>query len=208
METLQSLPDWFGTALIGAIFAALGYFAKLFIDGWKEKHRQADEQKTNLQKISSLLQESKSLFRSQNELAKRLLHKIKEKQYGDLQKGYENNFYHFYDHLDKEEKDLHSIIRGITSSSMHRVNMDMKSWLEKDLIFRTNAGKLGNSQEVSKYLKDLEIHLNLWLSKFDVWMSDKKHALVYMGDESRHGKKFPIGIEGVIDQAIASFNQD
>lgn len=35
-------------------------------------------------------------------------------------------------------------------------------------------------------------------------MEDEKHALVYMNDEHQHGTEFPIGIESVIDSAIAS----
>lgn len=200
----MNMPDWLGEALIGAIFASLGFLAKLLIDYFAKKRAQNDSKMENLKKLSSLLHESKTLFDAQNSMATRLKLRLTER-FGDLpKKGFEANFHHFFDQLTDEEKDLHHIIRGITLNSLFRVNKEMKQWLEGDLIFKTNSSKLSSSEEVANYLKILELHLNLWLSKFDMWMKDEKHALVYMNDEHQHGTEFPIGIEDVVDRAIAS----
>ncbi len=200
----MSIPDWFGEALVGAIFAVIGYLVKSLIDYCVKKNAQKETKKENLKKLSGLLHESKTLFDAQNSMARRLLRRISERFGEQTKKGYEANFYYFYDQLADEEKDLHKIIRGVTLNSLCRVNKEMKQWLESDLIFKTNSSGLANSDEVSEKLKILEIHLNLWLSKFDMWMEDEKHALVYMNDEHQHGTEFPIGIESVIDSAIAS----
>lgn len=200
----MSIPDWFGEALVGAIFAVIGYLVKSLIDYCVKKNAQKETKKENLKKLSGLLHESKTLFDAQNSMARRLLRRISERFGEQTKKGYEANFYYFYDQLADEEKDLHKIIRGVTSNSLCRVNKEMKQWLESDLIFKTNSSGLANSDEVSEKLKILEIHPNLWLSKFDMWMEDEKHALVYMNDEHQHGIEFPIGIESVIDSAIAS----
>lgn len=200
----MSIPDWFGEALVGAIFAVIGYLVKSLIDYCVKKNAQKETKKENLKKLSGLLHESKTLFDAQNSMARRLLRRISERFGEQTKKGYEANFYYFYDQLADEEKDLHKIIRGVTLNSLCRVNKEMKQWLESDLIFKTNSSGLANSDEVSEKLKILEIHPNLWLSKFDMWMEDEKHALVYMNDEHQHGTEFPIGIESVIDSAIAS----
>ncbi len=204
MESISNIPSWFGEAVIGAIFAILGYGAKSLIDYSASKKAQIKTKRDSLKKLSCLLHESKTLFDAQNSTARRLLQNISERFSEPLRKGFEANFYYFYDKLTDDEKDLHKIIRGVTLNSLYRVNSEMKQWLECDLIFKNNSSAISNSCEISEKLKTLETHLNLWLSKFEVWMEDEKHALVYMNDEKGHGTEFPTGIEMVIDRAIAS----
>ena len=204
MDSISSIPSWFSEALVGAIFAVLGYGAKALIDHYARKKAQLESKRDNLGRLSCLLTESKTLFEAQNSTARRLLKSLSERFGETLKSGYEANFYHFYDQLTDEEKDLHKIIRGVTLNSLHRVNGDMKQWLESDVIFKNNSLDISNAVELAEKLKILETHLNLWLSKFDVWMDDEKHALVYMNDEQGHGTEFPTGIESIVDSVIAS----
>lgn len=156
----MSIPDWFGEALVGAIFAVIGYLVKSLIDYCVKKNAQKETKKENLKKLSGLLHESKTLFDAQNSMARRLLRRISERFGEQTKKGYEANFYYFYDQLADEEKDLHKIIRGVTLNSLCRVNKEMKQWLESDLIFKTNSSGLANSDEVSEKLKILGCVLN------------------------------------------------
>jgi hypothetical protein len=40
MDSIINLPEWFGTAIFGAIFAALGYCVKIFVDWWQTKRKE------------------------------------------------------------------------------------------------------------------------------------------------------------------------
>lgn len=204
MENISSIPSWFSEALVAVIFGLLGFFGRLLIDHYARKKAQLETKRESLGRLSCLLTESKTLFEAQNSTARRLLKSISDRFSEPLKSGYEANFYHFYDKLSDEEKDLHKIIRGVTLNSLRRVNSDMKQWLESDVIFKNNSLDISNAVEFAEKLKILETHLNLWLSKFDVWMDDEKHALVYMNDEQGHGTEFPTGIESIVDSAIAS----
>lgn len=75
----MSIPDWFDEALVGAVFAAIGYLAKSLIDYCVKKNAQKETKKENLIKLSSLLYESKTLFDAQNSTARRLLQRISDR---------------------------------------------------------------------------------------------------------------------------------
>lgn len=209
MSFLAEMPEWFGEAVIGAIFAALGFLSKSAIDWWKEKRSEKSTLHKRLREMASLLVESKNLFLTQNELARRLLNSLQVNNNVDLSKcdGFEDAFSLIGDNFTQEEKDLHSMIRGITKNSLRRVNLSMSKWLNEDLAFKTGKSPLKKPQNLADYLVQLERHLNLWHDKYKVWIPDKpQHALVYVGDEKGHGIPFPKGIEEIASSALLDFD--
>ena len=207
MLWLNEVPVWFGSAVIGAIFATLGYLSKSAIDWWKKRNEGKVTQHKRLQELESLLHESKSLFLTQNELVRRLFKMLQENHKGELpeQPGFERVFAHLQDKFTHEETELHSIIRGITTNSLRRVNQSMSKWLNEDLTFKTGKAPLKKPQELTEYLVKLEHHLNLWHDKYKVWIPDNpQHALVYLADEEKHGEGFPTGIENIVGDALGA----
>jgi len=209
MSWLSEVPEWFGTAVIGAILATLGYLSKSAIDWWKKRNLGKATLRKRLQELESLLLESKSLFKTQNELARRLIKMLQENHKGELPEkpGFERAFVDLHGKFTKEESDLHSIIRGITKNSLRRVNESMSKWLSEDLDFKTGKAPLKNAQELADYLVSLEHHLNLWHDKYKIWIPDNpEHALVYLADEEGHGVRFPIGIEDIVNDALVGLD--
>jgi len=208
MSLLSNVPEEYGTVVIGAVLACLGYLSKVAVDWWKKRKLNKSALHKRLLELDSLLSESESLFLTQNELARRLLKMLQENHKGELpeQPGYERAFTDLHDSFTQEEQELHSIIRGITMNSLQRVNQSMSKWLNKDFKFKTGKAPVKKPQELAEYLVKLEHHLNLWHDKYKVWIpNNPRHALVYMADEENHGKGFPKGIEKVVDDALKNF---
>jgi hypothetical protein len=169
---------------LGAILGVLGYLAKSVVDWWKKREREKTALKDTLTRLYGLLQESKSLFVTQNELARRLLKNLydnhPEEDLGE--RGFERTFSRLYEKFSPEERDLHSIIRGITTNSLLRVNTDMSAWLKEDLLFKSGSVPVPNAKEVAEYLKRLNRHLNSWHDKYKVWITnDSRHAFSLCG---------------------------
>jgi len=71
--TSSQSENWVVKALVGAILAVAGYFGKSLHDQIKAKTRAKRNSKSEMIKLSALLQESGSLFRDQNYKARRLM---------------------------------------------------------------------------------------------------------------------------------------
>jgi hypothetical protein len=115
--------------------------------------------------------------------------------------GYDQFFADAFESFVASEKELHDIIRAFTIHAMRPLNMSLLQWIRDDAYFKGQSGDtpLG---KLAAALARLEIHLILWLAKYEVWIPEfKAHALVYLVDEKNHGVGFPTGIEELIPPA-------
>jgi hypothetical protein len=82
----------------------------------------------------------------------------------------------------------------------------LEKWIQADREFKINSVKelrtIDFGSEFAKQLNRLELHLNLWRDKYNVWMKNEKHCVVYLDDEIQHGVGFPTGIEDMVDEAL------
>jgi hypothetical protein len=206
---MENLPGWFGTALVGAVIAAIGYVSKLAIEGlfkWSATRR---ARRAKLVALQSLLLASKRAFEIQNELVQRLCMEICAAN-EEIGGTYDRVLAKGYVVMDERQKLEHGLIRNYTSNCLFPLNIQIIDWLSKDDYFK-GGGRRRNAKNLSVALQRLEAHLILWRAKYEFWIPDKpEHAIVYMADENAHGIGFPTGIEaliaritgGVVDQPI------
>jgi hypothetical protein len=205
MSDLNTFPEWLGTALIGAVIAALGYVSKLLIDAWTAWRHTRSARLSKLLKMSSLLHSSYTAFLIQREHVDRLWGMIQNNHpdHRADRPGFERHFTRLFDQFTPEEAELHGIIRSITEHTLHPLNQQMSEWLGADIDFRTARGAEGKRGQLANQLNLLDSHLLLWLAKYQAWIpADRRHALVYLADEERHGIGFPRGIEHLVDDRI------
>jgi hypothetical protein len=188
----------------GAVFAAIGYVSKLVIEwvkGLIEEHRRRRSQLIQLQ---SLLRAGFYTYDTQIGHREKLTDMIEKRTGKELSSdgdGYDQFFADSFQSFVASEKELHDIIRAFTIHAMRPINMSMLRWIHDDSYFKAQSGDtpLG---KLAGALASLEIHLILWLAKYEVWIPEfKAHALVYLVDEKGHGVGFPGGIENLIPPA-------
>ncbi len=194
MQDFANIPDWLGSAAIGAIIAALGYVIKLFIDWIQARNEQKVARHARLTKLNSLLDAARATFNIQNEHAQRLLEMLEESNIKVVGEGYEQKLASAYNDMDKDQLQLHKLIRSMTVNAMRPTNLAISNWLDSDDYYL--AQKKG---QLAYLLTQLNAHLILWLAKYESWIPNQEHhALVYMADEQRHGVGFP----SELDQAV------
>jgi hypothetical protein len=220
-------PEWLGAGLLTAALAALGYVLKSIIEGFvtwdKEQKRIAEERRTRLIKLHSLLRAGDAVFQTQVQLrnalnadliatetrpyilpmgsaAEALLQQAGLQQEVDSrgharpQEGYEARFAAAYPTLTDEQRELHSLIRAYTVHAMHPLNRAALDWLREDTYYKSLSNQQNALGEIARLLNHLEAHLVLWFAKYEVWIPNQEHhALVYLGDEKQHGIGFPKG---------------
>jgi len=188
--------DWFGTAVLGAIIAALGYVLKLMIEFYQSFLEKRRLHRSQLVELRSLLRASKVAFRIQNNHARNLTKLVHSTVPNGLDaEGYEQIMSSAFKHMTEEQRELHSLIRSITENALYPTNQAILAWLKNDTYFKAQRNSL--AEELSK----LEAHLILWRAKYEAWIpNDKRHALVYMADEKKHGLRFPSKIDKLVDQ--------
>lgn len=205
MNELVGLPEWLGTAAIGAIIAALGYLAKTAIELITAARREQRERRAALVRLGSLLRATGVAFEIQNDLAQRLLAAI-EKNHPDVstEGGYERAISRAYPRLSEDELELHAMVRGYTINALKPTNEKILEWVREDTFFKSRQGKGKLEDELAQKLSHLEAHLLLWLAKYEAWIpNDKHHSLVYLADEQRHGLGFPTSIDHTVAQVLA-----
>jgi len=85
----------------------------------------------------------------------------------------------------------------------HRRSHGSVKWIQDDSYFKAQNGE-GPLGKLAGELAKLELHLILWLAKYEAWIPEfKAHALVYLADEKKHGVGFPSGIDELIPPAQA-----
>lgn len=203
--------SWISEAIGNGIVAIAGFFAKYFWDYYSNRRQLNQERVKKLENLKGLLEESRNLYVMQNKLLKRLCNEVCERIKCDASfnsMGYEYFLSQNYHLLTEDELDTHSIIRGTTMNSIQIVNGEMLKWVKTDTEFKINSVKQLRAsefgEEFAAKLRKLELHLNLWTDKYNVWMENEKHCVVYLDDEEKHGEGFPRGIEDMVNEALAS----
>lgn len=199
MSILFEIPAWLGN-IISALVGMVGTLTAQTI----KKRRQARARvRQRLERLSALLAESKSLFRSQSEQRDRLvevLGKNHPAEVGAWQsadgRGFDDLFYDLSPQFAVEERNLQAIIRGMTELPMRRVNQEMSDWLAANLPVRAPRQMRTMLEALNDPLVRLQLHLNEWHSKYlAVFAPDSRRSLVYLADEHQHGHGFPKDLE-------------
>jgi hypothetical protein len=201
MTDLVQLPEWLGAALIGAVLAALGYVAKSALELWTAARRRSEARRAALIELHSLLRASGVTFRIQNGHARRLLQMVQRNHPEEVRGavGYEGHFARAHSRFNAEEKELHSIIRSMTTTVLRPTNQAILEWLRRDTFYKSEPPSARAAGRLPELLSHLEAHLILWHAKYEAWIPDHpEHALVYLDDEKRHGLGFPTGIDDVV----------
>jgi hypothetical protein len=209
MQSLSQIPEWLGTAIAGAVSAIVGFFSRNLWDWYKKHYESRGARRERLEHLDRLLDESRNLFRSQRAQAQRLLESISQSdpsvQESDL--SLDQIFSRAFAQFLPEEKQLHSIVRGVTATSLRRVNQEMSDWLSKDDWFKQPKHKTELHNRLARELQQLELHLNEWHAKFlYVFEEDRTIALNYLADEQRQGTGFPQNIESLVKQVLGRDN--
>jgi hypothetical protein len=206
----MAMASWISEIIGSGITAVAGFFAKHFWDYYNTRKQLTTNRIRKVENLKGLLEESRNLYEMQNKLLRRLCSEICERTKCDesyKMSGYEYFLTHNFDNMTEVERDTHSIIRGTTMNSIQIVNAEMLKWMKDDNEFKINSVKqlrasdLG--EEFAAKLNKLELHLNLWRDKYNIWMENEKHCVVYLDDEEKHGEGFPIGIEDMVDEVLA-----
>ena len=202
--------SWAWPIVLTAIIGAVGWFGKTVYD-WREDHRQVyAERLASLQQLSTLLDTSERVFNIQADQRNRLLELLKKNHPDkvDTSAGYDAAFEKLYDEFTPEERELHGFIRAMTVNAMRKLNLAMSDWLKGDAIFQTRAVSLPVRDDLADQLRNLELHLALWHAKYQYWIPESpKHALVYLGDEKKHGIRFPQKVKGLVNEGIQNLQE-
>jgi hypothetical protein len=199
LTNLLLLPEWLGAALIGAILAAFGYLAKSGIELWSAARQRNDARRAALVELQSLLRAAGVTFQIQNQHARNLSEIVKRSHSEEVRgaRGFEDTLTRGYPRFDAEEKELHSLIRSMTTTVLRPTNLALLEWLRRDTFHK--AQPADKMHGLSRYLSHLEAHLILWHAKYEAWIPEHpEHALVYLDDEKEHGLGFPGGIDEIV----------
>jgi len=208
MDDSQPFIEWIIRLVIAAIFSIIGFLSKQIYVDWKAKKNQQKSSLEQLQILSNLLNESKSIYVSQNFMSQRLMQMLRENHPHILGQrlGYDETFYQLHEQYLPAEAELQSIIRSTTMNSMCRLNKQMSSWLNDDKVFKSKIQSTEERSSLAKELQDLELHLNQWHDKYEaVIPKDKRRSLVYLADEKKQGTEFPKRIEQKIEEIITKW---
>jgi hypothetical protein len=208
MSDTQRTSEWLWRTVIAAVFAGLGFVGKDIYVDWKQRQAAEVARLDSIMELSALLDESESIFLSQNDQVQRLLEMLQQnhKNKFPMNLGYDEIFYAMFDHFTTDEMALHKLIRSTTMHSQRRLNQAMSKWLQGAHAFKKSQQLTSQRVELSKQLKLLELHLNQWHDKYEVWMPDPKRSLVYLADEKEHGIRFPQRLKKAVDDVVTSWH--
>jgi hypothetical protein len=205
MGSLGDIPGWLGTAIFGVVTGVVGFFGKNIWDWWRKRYESQQARQARLEKLQRLLDESGNLFRSQRAQAQRLFESIQRSQPEVINSGLslDQVFSRAFAKLSSDELQLHTIIRGVTNTSLRRVNVEMADWLRADDWFKQPQPGSEHLSDLARRLQQLELHLNEWHAKLSsVFERDPTLALNYLADEQKHGTGFPTGIEDAVRRVL------
>lgn len=208
MSEPERTSEWLLRTVIAATFAVLGFFGKDLYEDWKLNRAAATASLEQLKELSSLLDESYSIYISQNDQAKRLLAMLHRNHGKDVPDnlGYDATFYALFDRFSADEAELQGMIRSTTMNSQRRVNQALSEWLQTAAAFKRGDQPSAPRLRLSQQLLALELHLNQWHDKYEAWMpNDNKRSLVYLADEKGHGAGFPRDLHPVVKEVIATW---
>jgi hypothetical protein len=144
MEEIAKIPEWLGTAIVGAVSAIVGFFGKNLWEWWRKRHESNRQRHARLERLDRLLDESGNLFRSQGAQAQRLVESLARSQPAIIDPpglSLDQIFSRGFAKLSSDEAQLHAIIRGVTATAMKRVNTNMSNWLQDDDWFKQNQNR-------------------------------------------------------------------
>ena len=205
LQSLSSLPEWLGTAIASAVAAVVGFFANNLWNWWSKRNESRQARRVRLEHLDRLLDESRNLSRSQRAQAQRLFESICQSHPSAVMSGLslDQIFSRAFDQFSPEEEQLHAIIRGVTKTSIRRLNQEMSDWLSKDDWFKQPKHKSELFNRLAKELQQLELHLNEWHAKFlSVFEKEITTALSYLADEQKQGTGFPKEIENLVKHVL------
>ena len=205
MDSSTGMPEWLRTAIIGAVSAALGFFGKELWSWWIKQRQKKQSRRARLERLDRLLDEAGSLYRSQKAQGNRLVESIAHSKPYCIKPNLslDQIFSLVYANLSPEELRLHDVIRGVTATSIKRVNSEIVNWLRRDDFFTATTDSPVKLKHLAEELRKLRLHLDEWHAKFSsVFELDRTIALNYLADEQEHGTGFPVGIEDVVKQAL------
>jgi hypothetical protein len=209
MEALAQIPAWLGAAALAAAASVAGFFGKSLWEAWRMRQRKGAERLDALRKLRALLEDSKSVFASQNYMARRLLSSLKQHYPVEAQEGlgFDETFYRLFEKMDEEERELQSLLRSTTRNSMKSLNEGLRNWVREHLEFRAPIKSTKIQEQFAEDLRQLELHLNQWFDKYDAMMEqDVRRSLVYLADEKQQGTGFPKRIKSSIEGVLAELS--
>lgn len=171
-----------------------------------DEREQALDKLLDLRKLLNL---SWDTFLSHNEQRNKLHRTIYQNHADQIPtyKGYDDLFNKIYDTMNDEERELFDYIRGVTKSSIRHFNKRLLEWVENNDPRKFIPDPSPAIDAFESDLHWLELHLNLWFAKYEnVFLTDPKRSLVYLGDEKGHGKKFPPTLNNSLDAIIAELS--
>lgn len=210
-DTLPT-PEWRRRLVISTLITAavgiVGFAGKEVYARWKSGRTSQEAELQSLKQLAVLVQESDLIYREQLRQLQRLEQLI-EKNHGAgaiSADGYDATFYKMYRRMTREERDLQRIIRSVTMTSQRRVNQQMSKWLQTAQEFKTPSQPTEERKRLAAKLQQLELHLNQWHAKYEVWMPDEAHTVVFLDDEQAHSVGFPRELKKSLDDVINAVN--
>jgi len=218
---LSIIPEWLGGAIVAAIIGSVGYLYKNNRDAREKSRQEAKEialretQRTTtaverLEDLNRLLEESESLFVSQNFQRNRLTNLLfsRLKDESALSLGYDQFFFQSYEQMIPEELELFTLIRGLTLHSMHASNARLRDWVDNNKGIRQLSGRASTAiATLDNDINQLKTHLSMWFTKYEeVFVKDERRSLVYLGDEKNQGVPFPTSIKRHLLEVITEMN--
>ena len=199
------MPEWLATALLAAALATLGFVGKQIVEWIASVNTARRVRRTRLVSLLSLLNGSAAVYRVQAELRDRLVAAVAKRnpELTQGQSGFNAVFSSAFPHMNDDERQLHSLIRGYTIYGLKPLNDSMIHWLQADTEFKVARTRRSVDVMLARQLGALEAHLLMWIAKYSAWIPETPaHALVYLADEESHGVPFPSGLERTIEQAL------
>lgn len=180
------------TCLLGAIAGGVvTNFVKQAEEQRLKTQAELNKRTAFYEKMDLHLDGSYMAFNNQK-VARDRLFKLLEQNHAPLpEREYEPLFRKLYPLMNEDEKVLFELIRGITTTSLHKHNDEMLKLLEKNPKYRNEL----------REFKALQDHLDLWLSKYKATVEKREDVcLVYTGVSEE--KPFPNGINEKVRQIL------
>lgn len=165
-----------------------------------------DAARRELRAFKLLLDEGRETYLRHNAQRGRLWQMIHQNHTGDIPayKGYDDLFYKMYDRLNEEEMELFRIVRGNTRVGMHRINGRIRDWAESHDVLALFPQATPAVLRLESDMMELRAHLAEWFAKYDeTFLPDPRRTLVYLGDEKRHGTRWPAGLSDAVAAVLA-----
>ena len=202
---MTEIPEWLGGAIVGVIVTTLSFMGKEMYNIVKNRYQRKQIAVQELETLLGLLDESFSIFVSQNNQRNRLMTLLNERHQPNVPQalGFDETFFQMHDQMDQEELELFKIIRGLTAHSMLPVNERLQQWAKDNTARQLVRKNRALAKELDEQLGILRTHLSHWFAKYNsVFKDDEKRSLVYLDDEKHQGIGFPKQLRSVVEKVL------